>query len=37
MIIVFVYVFSTGQIVLGDTGKNLLADEKVQKSFMGGL
>ncbi|MBC8218415.1 MAG: ABC transporter ATP-binding protein [Planctomycetes bacterium] len=31
------YVFSIGEIVLEDTGKNLLRDEKVKKSFLGGL
>ena len=30
------YVFSIGEIVLEDTGKNLLRDEKVKKSFLGG-
>jgi len=30
------YVFSIGEIVLEDTGKNLLLDEKVKKSFLGG-
>jgi branched-chain amino acid transport system ATP-binding protein len=31
------YVFSIGEIVLKDTGKNLLSDEKVKKAFLGGL
>lgn len=31
------YVFSIGEIVLEDTGENLLRDEKVKKSFLGGL
>ena len=30
------YVFSIGEIVLKDTGKNLLRDEKVKKAFLGG-
>ncbi len=30
------YVFSTGEIALSDTSKNLLLDEKVKKSFLGG-
>jgi len=30
------YVFSIGGIVLKDTGKNLLRDEKVKKAFLGG-
>lgn len=30
------YVFSVGEIVLEDTGKNLLIDEKVKKAFLGG-
>ncbi len=30
------YVFSIGEIVLEDTGKNLLNDEKVKKAFLGG-
>jgi len=30
------YVFSIGEIVLEDTGKNLLSDKKVKKSFLGG-
>ena len=30
------YVFSIGEIVLEDTGKNLLRDKKVKKSFLGG-
>jgi branched-chain amino acid transport system ATP-binding protein len=30
------YVFSIGEIVLEDTGRNLLNDEKVKKSFLGG-
>ena len=29
------YVFSIGEIVFEDTGKNLLRDEKVKKSFLG--
>lgn len=31
------YVFSIGEIVLKDTGKNLLCDEKVKKAFLGGM
>jgi len=30
------YVFSIGEIVLEDTGRNLLNDEKVKKAFLGG-
>jgi branched-chain amino acid transport system ATP-binding protein len=30
------YVFNIGEIVFEDTGKNLLSDEKVKKSFLGG-
>jgi len=30
------YVFSIGEIVLKDTGKNLLRNEKVKKAFLGG-
>lgn len=30
------YVFSIGEIVIEDTGKHLLSDEKVKKSFLGG-
>lgn len=30
------YVFSVGEIVLEDTGQNLLRNEKVKKSFLGG-
>jgi len=30
------YVFSVGEIILEDTGQNLLRDEKVKKSFLGG-
>ncbi len=30
------YVFSIGEIVLEDTGRNLLSDEKVRKAFLGG-
>ena len=30
------YVFSIGEIMLKDTGKNLLCDEKVKKAFLGG-
>jgi branched-chain amino acid transport system ATP-binding protein len=30
------YVFSIGEILLEDTGKNLVVDEKVKKSFLGG-
>ncbi len=30
------YVFSVGEIMLEDTGQNLLGDEKVKKSFLGG-
>jgi len=30
------YVFSIGEVVVEDTGKNLLCDEKVKKAFLGG-
>jgi len=30
------YVFSIGEIVLNDTGENLLSNEKVKKAFLGG-
>ena len=30
------YVFRIGEIVLSDTGKNLLENEEVKKAFLGG-
>jgi branched-chain amino acid transport system ATP-binding protein len=30
------YVFSIGEIMLKDTGKNLLCNEEVKKAFLGG-
>jgi len=30
------YVFSIGEIVLKDSGKNLLNDDKVKEAFLGG-